>query len=550
MRFLVAALALAVLPFGWLVGAAVSEPGYGRSSATTGRAPAAPLFESASSCIACHNGLVTPAGEDVSIGTSWRGSLMANSARDPYWQAAVRREIMEHPESRAAIEDECSICHMPMGTFQARADGKQGTIFTHLARLQGTGSATLATEGVSCTVCHQIAPDRFGERESFNGRFAIDTRIPLGARPLFGPILVDSGRVTLMHSASGFRPTRADHVQQSELCATCHTLHTHALGPGGAVLGEFPEQTPYLEWRYSAYRAERSCQSCHMPEVSERVAVASVLGVPRANVSRHEFRGGNFFMLRMLNRYRNELGVEALPQELEATERSTVHHLQTATSSVVVHRVSVNGGRLAADIAVGNKAGHKLPSAYPSRRVWLELRVYDGGGNSVFVSGALAPDGRIVGNDNDEHPARFEPHRDTIVARDQVQIYEAIMADRNGVVTTGLLSAVRYVKDNRLLPRGFEKAGAPADVAVHGAASRDANFRDGSDRVSYVVDVGNAAGPFRVEAVLWYQPIAFRWAQNLRAFDAPETRRFLSYYDAMASVSALPLARDSRQVGR
>jgi hypothetical protein len=43
----------------------------------------------------CHNSLVTPSGEDVSIGTSWRGSMMANSSRDPYWQASVRRETLD-----------------------------------------------------------------------------------------------------------------------------------------------------------------------------------------------------------------------------------------------------------------------------------------------------------------------------------------------------------------------------------------------------------------------------------------------------------------------
>ena len=52
------------------------------------------LFVTSESCMACHNGLVTPDGEDVSIGVGWRGSMMANAARDPYWHAAVRREIL------------------------------------------------------------------------------------------------------------------------------------------------------------------------------------------------------------------------------------------------------------------------------------------------------------------------------------------------------------------------------------------------------------------------------------------------------------------------
>ena len=44
---------------------------------------------------------------------------------------------------------------------------------------------------------------------------------------------------------------------------------------------------------------------------------------------------------------------------------------------------------------------------------------------------------------------------------------------------------------------------------------------------------------------LWYQPIGFRWAQNLRLQPAPETNRFVSYYEAMADVSGTILARDS-----
>ena len=55
------------------------------------------LFVHSQDCVACHNQLSTPAGEDVSIGSSWRATMMANSARDPYWQAAVRRETLDHP---------------------------------------------------------------------------------------------------------------------------------------------------------------------------------------------------------------------------------------------------------------------------------------------------------------------------------------------------------------------------------------------------------------------------------------------------------------------
>jgi hypothetical protein len=104
------------------------------------------------------------------------------------------------------------------------------------------------------------------------------------------------------------------------------------------------------------------------------------------------------------------------------------------------------------------------------------------------------------------------------------------------------------VKDNRLLPRGFDASTAPADIAVHGAAADDADFGGGGDRVRYAVDLADAAGPFRVEAELVYQPISYRWARNLAAYDAFETRRFVRYYETMSSGSAVVLAADAASI--
>ena len=52
---------------------------------------------------------------------------------------------------------------------------------------------------------------------------------------------------------------------------------------------------------------------------------------------------------------------------------------------------------------------------------------------------------------------------------------------------------------------------------MHGDASEDADFEAGSDRVRYSVDVAGH-GPFTVEAELWYQTIAYRWAENLKEY--------------------------------
>lgn len=51
-----------------------------------------------------------------------------------------------------------------------------------------------------------------------------------------------------------------------------------------------------------------------------------------------------------------------------------------------------------------------------------------------------------------------------------------------------------------------------------------------------------------MEAELRYQSIGYRWAENLRAFDAPEPARFVKYYEAMAAVSSTVLARAAATV--
>ena len=504
-------------------------------------------FRTSDRCVACHKGVSATGGLDVSIGFDWRASMMANSARDPYFHAAVRREIMDHPEAAADIEGECARCHMPMAAVAALQEGGSGQVFANLPIGGADGPhADLAADGVSCSLCHQIQPDGLGAEATFNARFLVAAATPEEGRAIFGPFEPDAGGVGIMHSATGLRPALGEHVASSGLCASCHTVATHPVG-GSADGSAFPEQSPYLEWQASVYaegrELEHSCQDCHMPEVADDVPVTRVLGRARPEVSRHVFRGGNFFMLRMLNRYREELGVVALPQEMELAAARTADHLRTSTVSVDLGGVGLGGGRLEATVTIRNLAGHKFPTAYPSRRAWVRLAVTNRWGDRVFESGALNPDGSLAGDDHDADGSAFEPHRASISRPDEVQVYQAVMADGQGAVTTGLMSAHRWVKDNRILPDGFDAATADPRVQVVGIAAADPDFVAGSDRVHYTVPVDSVDAPFTVEAELWFQPIAYRWAENLAAYDAPETRRFVRFYREMAAGSAMVLGR-------
>lgn len=500
-------------------------------------------FHTSDRCLACHNGLTTPDGKDVSIGFDWRSSIMGNSARDPYWQASVRREDIDHPESKAEIEDACADCHMPMARYEAKKKGQLGQVFAHLPFDRDPKKNASAEDGVTCSICHQITKQNFGTRESFNGGFQIESPQSNDAHEEFGPFVIQNAQASIMQtSTGGFRPTAAEHILDSAMCATCHTLYTKSMAPGGKSLGYFPEQVPYLEWLHSDYPNRNTCQSCHMPEVQGPAPIAAVMGGLRTGVRQHTFLGGNFFILRLLNEYRNDLSVSAMPAELTAEAERTAEFLQTRAARVTIRNVNVESAKLHAEIFVENLTGHKLPTAFPSRRAWLHVIVRDRNGQTVFESGALNPDGSVKGNVNDLDGSRFMPHFREITSADQVEIYEPILKDEDGKVTTGLAAAVGYLKDNRLLPAGFNKQNADSDIAVVGDAANDPNFSDAGDLVRYSVALGTAQGPFQLEAELWYQPIGFRWAHNLASYNAPETKRIVGYYDSMPSATAIVLA--------
>jgi hypothetical protein len=296
---------------------------------------------------------------------------------------------------------------------------------------------------------------------------------------------------------------------------------------------EFPEQMVYSEWKHSAFAASgpdaRSCVGCHMPEVDGVVISNRPFNLsPRNGFGKHYFVGGNTMMLGILDTHRTELGVTATGF---ATTIARTREVLASAASLEVLSASRTSGQLTVQLRVNNLSGHKLPTSYPSRRVWLHFVVKDAAGSVVFESGGLNADGSIAGVDADASPALHEPHHELITQADQVQVYESIMGDTDGHLTYTLLRGATYLKDNRLLPRGFDKATAPGDILVAGSAAADPNFTGGSDTLTYQVPV-SAGGALTVTAELLYQSIAYGYAQDLftDAVD-PEVARFRGYFE-------------------
>ncbi len=472
--------------------------------------------------------------------------MMANSSRDPYWQASFTVEVLENPDYQEVIEDKCTTCHTPMARLTAYAEGDTGKAFDDGFLSPANELHTLAMDSVSCTLCHQIRAGNFGQPESYNGSFVIDTELPTGERVTFGPFPVDETQAIIMQGTSGFIPEQSSHVQQSELCGTCHTLYTPYLGATGQIAGEFPEQTPYLEWLHSDFRDTHSCQSCHMPEAQGGVVLSTTGGEPRNPFHKHVFVGGNAYVLTLLQQYADELGATASSAQYGDTIERVRDQMRDRTATIALEDAHISDSRLTANVVIESQVGHKFPTAYPSRRAWLHFRVRDANGQLVFESGAPKADGSIAHNDNDTDPTSYEPHYSAINSPDQVQIYEAIMENSEGEVTTTLLRGATYVKDNRLPPLGFDPV--DDDIAVRGRAVEDGDFGEGGDQIQYDVPLDDAAGPFTVTVELLYQPISYRWADNLRRHQSPEITRFLDYQQDVPSLPLI-IASTTAEVG-
>jgi hypothetical protein len=488
------------------------------------------LFKPSSNCVACHQGMKDTLGNDVSINTDWQASIMANAARDPYYLASVRMETQKFPQYAEAIEEKCATCHAPMARFSNDAQGER----TLLLGKQGILTKEhplydLAVDGVSCAVCHQI-PANPADDFRHSGDLGIDLNLSPSERLIYGAFPISEQNVTLMKAASGYTAVQSEHIRESEVCATCHELYLNYIKADSTLSSGddlFYEQTPYSEWLASNFVEKSSCQNCHMPPAEGAAPISNLtpqnLFEPFA---RHTFTGGNVFMLNLFEKFSNELGIPGSTTEIEEHFQRTEDLLQNQTATLAVSAVEQLNDILTFEVGIEVLTGHKFPTSFPSRRAWLHVTVTDALGKVIFESGGYDETGEIFGNENDENPAAYEPHYDLISAPDQVQIYEPIMKDVSGQVTTFQMLASGYLKDNRLLPDGFDKQNPPPVSSVIGEAMQDSSFTGGSDSITYQVQTNGAAGPFTVQVELLYQSVSYRWAKNVLDSQTEESQTF------------------------
>ncbi len=541
-------------------------------------------FLTSDQCVGCHSGTrnllpVRPnmvygdpeTGRDVNLSAygEWRSSMMGLAGRDPVFYAQLETERTLHPELAPRIDNLCLGCHGVMGQRQLAADTKGLGVFTH-DLIQATpdtdpahaGYGALAREGVSCTVCHRMAAEGLGTPDSFSGNFKLDPPDVLN-----GPY-PDVSRLP-MQNALGITPRAGAQMTTSALCGSCHTIDLPILEAGkiypgdgfGPTLTRGHEQNTYLEWRNSVYSNEVTpvpatavtCQGCHMPRAYKgnrlafRIANTEDGTFPatdhrapeealklkvREPYARHMLAGSNAFVLSMFKQFPETLGVRptdpmavfGTPEPGIDTAIASAEDMARRSAKVEVLSAVFTPTGLEARVRVTNLAGHRFPSGVSFRRAFIEFKVLDAAGRTLWASGRTSDQGVILDGlsqtrlvteffDGPAGKQRYQPHHQVITSGGQVQIYEELTRDSNGRFTTSFLGRAREIKDNRLEPRGWTPSGPDARTTrPNGGEGRpvSAGYLDGrgSDEVVYRVPrVWAAARPASVTATLYYQSI-------------------------------------------
>lgn len=493
------------------------------------------LFPTSKSCNGCHGhdpnmvAFITSTGEDVNIHDDWRSTMMANSARDPFWRAKVSHEMLVNPAHSLELQDKCTSCHAPAGHYQAKLHDKKPHYL-----LADMYSDSLGLDGVTCQACHAQSPELIGSLHS--GALNFDTNY---IRVAYGPYKFVFAPP--MHNFVGITPEFGEHIGDAGLCAGCHTLITNTVDLNGNYTGNtFVEQATYHEWlnsRYDESADNISCQSCHMARIPDPVVISANYQFLFAKYpfGLHELAGANVTMLKLMKEHREALGIDAGPEHFDSTIAATLRMLQKQTLDLTLKTEDASGDSVHFSLRLQNKAGHKFPSGYPARRAWVEFEVKTTDGQTLFHSGKLNPNYTIAG----ENP-NFEPHHQVISSEDQVQIYEMVPVDIWGNFTNVLERCYLAIKDNRLTPQGFRTDDPAYDTTKIVGLGNDPDFNlfdnqtqgSGADVLHFKLPNQINGGYLSVRARVWYQSLPPKWMDPIFAFSSPEIDAFKSMYES------------------
>jgi hypothetical protein len=414
---------------------------------------------------------------------TWSGSMMANSARDPLFWAALDIANQDSP----GIGEWCIRCHSPKAWLEGRSTAPDGSDFLGTAGEPGGDF-----EGVDCQLCHRLYEGPTGNPFLQNAQFWVDDTPGAKPPPHRGPY--DESKAPHPWLYSEYHVT-------STICALCHNVRNplvHLVDETGTDTGElFPEQTTYDEWAQSSYpKSGVQCQTCHMPRTS---GFACTDFSPTRQVGKHVFAGAGAWMTSVLGElYGSSLGRS---EAYEQSANFALDMLQNQSTNVVVTSPSriESGGSVTIRVRVVNLTGHKLPTGYPEgRRMWIHFVVSDAFRQTIFESG------------------RYDFEAAELVPDPHLRVYETVHGIHGQGPGFHLALSNRIEKDTRIPPAGFVPTLVTAPVGITFSTMPDGSLANWDD-AEYVVPIpAGTPSPVTIRATLYDQAATRQYFDFLR----------------------------------
>ena len=451
-------------------------------------------FRDADSCNLCHGHGFRGDKTFLPFDT-WAGTMMANSARDPVFKAAL---AIANQDAEPEVAEHCLRCHAPIAYVRG-----------HTTETDGSAFDAVDSQGVGCEACHRAVQSPLPEGPYLKGDAQMVYDDDPGKRGKY------ADATPISHAAV---PDLG--VNDPRFCGQCHDVTNpgktlrDALGVDTGV--DFPEQTTFQEWEASSYAVpgdpnEAGCVTCHMRPKVGPWPITSVPGAMlRASPRDHAFVGGNHWGIRAVMAANPQRAADYADAFDLALER-TLESLQAAVAIAVVDApaTATQGSSFDVTVRVENLSGHKFPTGYADgRRAWITI-------------GLIAEDGTertLLGG--------YDAAAGTVQSSPATHVYRAERGRWDGaqaVAEQSLAKQDMLLEDTRIPPKGFVATSSTRPSGPIDFSDDQGGWKSFDEVTFTLIAPADAQGLQTLSARVYYQSMTREYVEFLQAENTTTT---------------------------
>ncbi|RNC68375.1 MAG: hypothetical protein ED859_10640 [Desulfuromonadales bacterium] len=380
-------------------------------------------------------------------------------------------------------------------------------------------------DGLQCDFCHRTK-DNYKRFSRYDGKpmAAGSGGFFVNRYNIFGTGEVDAG----------------DFEGNANFCGTCHDVTNPLIYTKTEVNGQAPNlmkhpiERTYTEWYWSGMR-DKKCQDCHEP--MKFPAAQTWLLYPGLDML-----WGPVDKAYAQSPYNYGVPGYRTTQYKEALARNQSFMKTAASLSWPGYTKST--GNVQVKLQITNNTGHKLPTGFAEgRQMWVHLKVTDYAGKTVFEDGIINAEGKLV------RTPKTRVYEQVVLAKGYENFkadgsYSIIDANKDGYVShyekEFHFVLMNYIeKDNRIPPKGYNKAAYQADGAfvipytadnTFGATDNDYPSGQNWDVLAYDIPLTGLGFtpkfPLNVTATLKYQTFNKEYIDFLDVQDEEKTVKY------------------------